>query len=158
MRYHFKAMTADDARDMLRWRYEGEYSLYNITPADYEQEVAFLCDPLNQYFAIYQNDTFIGHVVFGAEGRVAGGDYRADALDIGIGMRPDTTGQGKGTQIIKAVLDFARVHYQPKNFRATIIAWNKRSQKATTNNGFKESSRFKKTGTRQAFIIFTREA
>ena len=95
--------------------------------------------------------------MFHAEARVPGGDYSADALDVGAGMHPEHTGQGKGSQIIGAIVEFGIAHYKAKRLRATIAAWNIRAQKATTNNGFQEQSRFIATKSGKAFIIFTRD-
>lgn len=158
MGLRFETMTVEAAHEMITWRYEGDYSLYNIDAEDIEAELVYMCDPANHYYAIYEAESLIGHVSFYADARVKGGDYSADALDIGIGMRPDTTGKGNGSAIIAEILKFAREQYQPKAFRATIIAWNKRSQKATTNNGFEEVSRFRSDAHDTDFIIFMREA
>lgn len=137
----------------MTWRYEGQYAVYDLHVTDTEAEIANLIDPAQHFFAIYVEDTFIGHAVFHAEARVAGGDYTANALDVGAGMRPDWTGQGKGASIIGAILDFAQVHYRTCKFRATIAAWNQRAQKATIANGFVPVSRFKATQSGKEFII-----
>ncbi|MGB7337725.1 MAG: GNAT family N-acetyltransferase [Phototrophicaceae bacterium] len=158
MDWRFEPMSVEAAHTMIAWRYEDAYSLYNINTDDIEAELIYMCDPVNHYYAIYDNDVLVGHVSFFADAQVKGGDYSADALDIGAGMRPDTTGKGNGTKTIAAILDFARERYQPKAFRATIIEWNKRSQKATTNNGFKEVSRFTSISHDTDFIIFMRDA
>ena len=158
MTFTFKALTADDAREVISWRYDGDYSMYNLNTDDIDKEITYMIDPANHFFAIYEGDELPGHAVFHGEGRVPGGDYSADALDIGAGMRPDFTGKGRGVEVIAAILDFGREHYQPEAFRATIAAWNLRAQKATTDNGFKEVSHFKKTDTDREFIIFMRDA
>lgn len=154
----FKPMNDHAAKEVISWRYDGNYSIYNLTADDLEEEVQYMTNPDNHFFAIYDGVDLIGHAVFHSEGRVPGGDYSADALDVGAGMQPDSTGKGRGAEVIAAILDFAREYYQPEKFRATIAAWNIRAQKATTKNGFKEVSRFKKTGTEREFIIFMRDA
>jgi [ribosomal protein S18]-alanine N-acetyltransferase len=151
-------MNQDAALEFISWRYEGDYAMYNIELEDIESEIAAFLNPENAFFGIYENEELVGHAVFGQEARVPGGDYSAEALDIGAGMRPDWTGQGKGAELISAIIAFAQSQYQPKAFRATIAAWNKRAQKATTKNGFHEISHFKASSTGLEFIIFTREA
>jgi len=158
MKLTFKAITNDAAKEVISWRYDGDYSIYNLNADDLAEEIQYMTDPENHFFAIYEGDDLVGHAVFHGEGRVPGGDYSVDALDVGAGMRPDTTGKGRGSDVIAAILEFGRKHYQPEKFRATIAAWNERAQKATTKNGFKEVSRFKKTGTDREFIIFMRDA
>lgn len=156
MKLTIKALDEASARELISWRYDDDYAMYNVQADDVTSEITYFIDPENHYYAIYEQDEMIGHCVFYGEGRVPGGDYSADALDMGAGMRPDWTGQGKGTAIIAAILDFAREKYQPKTFRATIATWNKRAQKATTNNGFEEMSRFKSEKTGVEFVIFVR--
>ena len=153
----FKALTKEDAKTVVSWRYPDDYSIYNMDADDIDKEADYLINPDNHYYGIYNDTELIGHAVFHTEGRVPGGDYSLDALDIGAGMRPDWTGQGKGADIISAIIDFGREKYQIDAFRATIASWNLRAQKATTNNGFTEISRFKATKTGKEFIIFMRE-
>lgn len=152
-----KPLSKSDARTVISWQYPDEYSIYNANTEDINSEVAYFTDPENHYFGIYEEEDLIGHAVFHAEARVPGGDYEASALDIGAGMRPDYTGQGKGSSIIAEIIEFGREKYQAKVFRATIASWNLRAQKATTNNGFIEVSRFNATNSGKEFIIFIRE-
>ncbi|MEL6307109.1 MAG: GNAT family N-acetyltransferase [Chloroflexota bacterium] len=159
MKLTFKPLTAESARQVISWRYPDDYAMYNIEIADdaLVEEIAYLTDPPNHYFGIYANSELVGHAVFHAEARVPGGDYSEDALDVGAGMRPDWTGQGKGANIIGAIVEFGIVHYDAKRLRATIAAWNTRAQKATTNNGFQEQSRFTASNSGKEFIIFIRD-
>jgi ribosomal-protein-alanine N-acetyltransferase len=152
--YRFEPMTVEAARLMLGWRYAGDYALYNLEAADAEGLAASLADPANRYFAIYDSDELVGHCVFGAEARVPGGDYAADALDFGLGMRPDWTGQGRGTMIVGRVIDFGRARCGPGPVRATVAAWNIRSQRAIRKNGLKKVGRFKHALTGMEFVIF----
>ena len=157
MNLTIKALDKDSARELISWRYEGDYAQYNVQTDDVDSEIAYFIDPENHYYAIYSDDEMVGHCVFHGEGRVPGGDYSIEALDIGAGMRPDWTGQGKGSEIIATIIAFGREQYQAKIFRATIAAWNTRAQKATIKNGFKEISRFKSEKTGMEFIIFLRD-
>jgi ribosomal-protein-alanine N-acetyltransferase len=149
----FRPMTPDAAQAVIGWRYDGRYQMYDIALDDPDD----LADPDNHYFAIYHGDDLVGHAVFRDEARVPGGDYAAEALDIGAGMRPDWTGQGKGAAVIGAILDFARARYAPAAFRATIAAWNLRAVRATAHHGFVEASRFVSSSGVE-FVIFTRPA
>jgi len=153
MKLIFQPMDAESAREMLFWRYEDSYAMYNAQIDHLEAEIAYQCDPTNHYFSIFHGDELVGHCVFHAEARVPGGDYSADALDVGIGMRPDWTGQGRGTDVTAYVLDFARDHYQPKAFRATVAVWNERAQRVCLQNGFQISSQFEHPRTGMEFIV-----
>lgn len=154
MKLTFRPMTHADAREFTSWQYEGDYAMYNLSSDDIEAEAKYMVNPDNHFYAIYDGEDMVGHAVFHGEARVAGGDYSIEALDIGAGMRPDWTGQGKGGNIIAQIMKFGREHYEATAFRATIAAWNKRAQKATTKNGFTEVSRFISERSGKEFIIF----
>lgn len=159
MSYEFKAMTANAARHILGWRYEAPYDLYNLEPEGNPQhEVAYFCDPQNRYYGIWHGERLLGFCCFGPEAQVPGGDYSSPALDIGIGIDPDLTGQGGGAAYVKAVLDFARQHFAPKTFRATIAAFNERAQRACRRNGLMPVQTFHHAKTQQPFIVLIGEA
>lgn len=161
MRYTFKPMDLESARAIFTWRYEHPYSLYNIVvSADkIAVELAFFADPVNRYYRVLDDaGALIGHCCFGAEGQVPGGDYSLDALDLGIGLHPELTGQGHGSKIILAMLDYARESFQPGHFRATIAAFNKRSQRAFIKAGFAQTGDFIRDRDGRQFLIFTRKA
>ncbi|MGJ3238973.1 MAG: GNAT family N-acetyltransferase [Anaerolineae bacterium] len=148
-----KPLSITDAKQILQWRYDGDYRMYNLETDDLDAEAKCLTDPNNHFYGVYVGSELIGHAVFYTEARVPGGSYDADALDIGVGMRPDWTGQGHGAKVIAQILTFAKERYQPKAFRATIARWNHRAQKATQKNGFKIVSSFKATHTGKEFVI-----
>ena len=76
-----------------------------------------------------------------------GGDYSAPALDIGIGLRPDQTGQGLGRIVLARFFEhLLDLGYPPAPLRATIAAFNLRSQRTFLHLGFQETARFQ-TGT-----------
>ncbi len=135
-------MTADYARAIAAWRYTPPYDWYNGDD-DLDDAITYLLNPDFHYYAVLNADgELIAFRCFGADAHVAGGDYSADALDMGGGMRPDLTGQGLGAQIMLAAMAFAREHFQPCAFRATVAAWNTRALKACFNAGYREVSRF----------------
>lgn len=154
-------MDAESARAMLDWHYAAPYAMYNlVTGADgIEAGIAFFVDPQNHYYSI-KNDRgeLLGYCCFGADATVPGGDYSLEALDVGLGMRPDLTGQGRGHEVIAAILAFGRKRFPPARFRATIAAFNRRSQRAFGKIGFVQTSRFNRESDGLEFVIFMREA
>lgn len=83
-----------------------------------------------------ENSELVAYCSFGQDGQVTGADYRDQALDIGMGIRPDLTGRGKGAEYAKAVLEFADSFFKPKAFRVTIAAFNKRAIRVWQKLGF----------------------
>jgi ribosomal-protein-alanine N-acetyltransferase len=143
---NFRPLDAPDARAILAWRYEGPYAVYNPQPPDPDVAVAILTDPANAYFAARdETGALIGFCCFGADAQVPGGNYNdPDPLDIGLGLRPDLTGGGRGLSFLLAVLALGREHFAPTRFRLTVAAFNERAQKVYARAGFRPLGRFRR--------------
>jgi [ribosomal protein S18]-alanine N-acetyltransferase len=158
--FHFKLMTITDARELLSWRYEEPYTLYNIVaqPGKEDELLSFFADPNNQYYSITNDDgVMVASCCFGGDAQVRGGDYSTDAIDVGVGTRPDLTGQGHGHLLVGAILGFGRQQFQPTTFRATIAGFNQRSQRTFIKLGFQQTDRFVRASDLREFRIFMRE-
>ncbi len=94
-----------------------------------------------------------GYCSFGSDGQVPGGDYSAEALDLGMGIRPDLVGQGCGKQYARAVVRYGANQYKAKQLRVTIAEFNKRAQRVWEQLGFKEVEKFVKIGSGEEFTI-----
>lgn len=151
--FSFKPLDTNAAQQMLRWSYEAPYDLYNVDTTDEQNEIDFLTNPAHRYFSIWQRGVLVGFCCFGAEARVPGGDYTDDALDVGMGMRPDLTGQGNGSQYIQAVLNFARVEFEPVQLRATVVAFNERAQRACKKAGLQVTQTFLHAKNQRRFVV-----
>jgi [ribosomal protein S18]-alanine N-acetyltransferase len=134
--YVFRPLAEHDARQLLGWRYQPPFDFYNSYPESLDEDLRELLDPELAYHAILDGGQLVAFCCFGADARVPGGDYRTPALDVGWGMRPDLTGQGRGVALVAAILDHGRMLYAPPAFRATVAAWNTRSQRVCQRNGF----------------------
>lgn len=145
----FRPLDAADARIILSWRYEGPYAVYNPPLTNVDAAVAVLIDPANAYFAARDADeTVIGFCCFGTDAQVPGGDYSDPTpLDVGLGLRPDLTGRGRGAAFLLAVLDFGRARFAPACFRLTVAAFNERARKIYERAGFHTRERFRRGGT-----------
>ena len=93
MRFHVEPMNEVYAEQLTHWHYEPPYQMYNTT-SDQTLIPSFV-DPQNAYYSILDDGEMIAFCCFGKEAQVLGGDYGDVALDIGLGVRPDLTGQGK---------------------------------------------------------------
>src|SRR4051812_47827233 len=100
-RFAIRAMTAEDARDIAAWRYPEPYDFYDSDrdPGD----LALLLDPAGwgvQYFAAddLTDRRLAGFFQF---------KVSDDVVEIGLGLRPDLTGQGLGESLVATGLEFA---------------------------------------------------
>ena len=154
----FRSLRRSDALEILRWKYEPPYDLYNHRPQEEESDLAYVLNPKNGFFSIHdESEEGIGFCSFGPDAQVPGGDYALDAVDIGLGIRPDLAGRGKGAAIIGAVLEFAAARFKPKRWRVTIAAFNKRARKAWAKAGFVETGEFIRKSDGRKFVILSKE-
>lgn len=95
--YRFERMTEHRAREIAeRWRYWPPFDFYDAD-ADTE-DLAELLDPAEWpevFEACLAGDALVGFFSASVSGSVA---------EIGLGLRPDLTGQGRGRRFVEAVL------------------------------------------------------
>jgi RimJ/RimL family protein N-acetyltransferase len=139
MEFTFRPMDRDSAERVVAWRYAAPYDFYNVDAS----AMPALLEPTNAYYvASTADDDLVGFCCFGADARVPGGTYDDTAVDVGIGLRPDLTGRGLGTDFLLTVLAFAGQELGASRFRATIAAFNARSLLVAERTGFVRTSAF----------------
>lgn len=155
--FTFQPMNEASARAIPEWHYDAPYDLYNIAPDDVEKEIQCFLDPQNAYHTITdERGDLVAYCCFGPDGQVPGGDYSAAALDIGLGVRPDLTGQGRGLTYVNAILDFARRAFPPTAFRVTVAEFNQRARRVWEKAGFRPVQSFPRSGDGMPFVILVR--
>ena len=141
----FTPMNEADARAILAWRYDEPYAVYNSPdPAlgpDFDP-LAELVDAGSPYFAVREavdgpDAPPLAFVAYGSACEIGAPETRGLATPyllrpdgsatIGLGLRPDQTGQGRGLALTQAGLDFARERFHPSLFRLYVFAWNQRA-------------------------------
>lgn len=156
----FIPMQPDYARDLLTWRYPPPYDIYNeadVSIQERENIVRFLCDPINHYSAMLdEQGIYIGGCSHGFDAQVEGGDYSEEAMDIGLGVKPEYTGRGFGAEVVRQMLLYYHQLRQPQKFRATIAAFNRRSQRVFEKNGFQRTQTFERPSDGREFYVYTR--
>jgi [ribosomal protein S18]-alanine N-acetyltransferase len=149
-------MTAEAAGTVLAWRYEGIYAFYDADPHDLHDGLQEMLDG-SYYAATDEQGALVGFFCFGAPAQVPGGHlyglYADDALDIGLGMRPDLTGRRLGRDFLTAGLDFARQRFAPATFRLAVAAFNQRAIHLYEKVGFQAVATFV-SPTRRSETVF----
>jgi len=159
MSFSFVPMDEPSAREVVAWSYSAPYDVYNLGSGDVEAAVRVLIDPQYSYYAITSQDgDLVAFCCLGVDARVPGGDYAAPALDIGLGVRPDLTGQGRGITFVNAVLEFAHSKFGSSAFRVTIAGFNVRAQRVWQKAGFCLAQRFERRPDGAPFLVLVREA
>ena len=157
MKLVFHPLQQEQARLMLNWRYPPPYDRYNFDTDIPQATLQYLLDSQNAFYAILNPQTELkGFCSFGPDGQVPGGAYPDNALDIGMGIRPDLVGQGHGKQYAEAVADYGATRYNTQRLRVTIAAFNHRAQRVWQGLGFLPVERFVKANSEETFVVMTR--
>jgi len=131
-------MTQADFDAMASWRYEPPYDFY-------DGDVEPVLNP-ERFFAARDDDgDLIGHFYF---------EEKPDALEYGLGLRPDLTGRGFGLDFFNAGLAFGRERYRPPYVRLFVAAFNERAVKVYERAGFRETGRHTRSFERWGEVPF----
>ena len=129
-RYLFRQMDDADAREISGWRYAPPYDFYDAT-AD-PDDLAELLAPQSRrdvYFSALDGEhRLIGFFQF---------EKTSEAVDVGLGLRPDLTGRGLGTGFVLAGLEFARERFSPRRFILSVATFNGRAIGVYERAGFR---------------------
>jgi [ribosomal protein S18]-alanine N-acetyltransferase len=127
------AMTESDAHAVAGWRYSGPYAFYNWST--FPDDVQELLDPVGWgtvfFVARDRCDGLVGYFDFHPAGRSDAG-----SLDVGLGMRPDLTGRGRGRQFVASGLSFAAERFRPRRFVLRVATFNVRAIRVYEAVGF----------------------
>jgi ribosomal-protein-alanine N-acetyltransferase len=134
--WHTRLLTLEDARTICRWQYPAPLDLYNATDVD-----AFL-EPQNHYHAVLRGDALAGFFCLGADARVPGGKYSSSGTDLGLGMRPELTGQGLGRTFFRVILEATQAAGVVRPLRLTVAAFNERAIHLYEAFGFRVERHF----------------
>jgi len=159
MEITFKPLDEAGAREIFTWQYPPPYDIYNLPEEKVDQELSFFLDTGNGYHGLWDSSgRLAAFCVFGTDARVPGGDYSRDALDIGFGLLPSLTGQGKSQPYLKAVLRCAAARWEPAAFRVTIAGFNQRARRAWEKLGFQTVETFPRERDQQPFVVMIASA
>ncbi len=158
MSLFFEPMDMACANQLVHWRYDPPYDLYNSMPSatatKTEAVILWFANPQNGYYSVLNiHGELVAFCCFGEDAQVPGGDYANIALDVGLGVRPDLTGQGQGQKYIAAVLNFAQSKFYPILFRVTIAAFNKRALQVWKKAGFQQVQTFQARADGRLFVV-----
>lgn len=121
MEMKFRKPTEIDAADIATWKYEGEYSFYDNDKTEAKLQWARnIHNEENVFVACNEENEMICNFSF---------RYDEDEGDyvFGIQMRPNLTGKGMGTDIVRAILDFGRDKYKYDRVGLLVAKFNKRA-------------------------------
>jgi ribosomal-protein-alanine N-acetyltransferase len=130
MRFVVRDFAREDAQAVVAWRYPPPYDVYD--EENDPDDMAQLLDETSWpgvFFAVDDHDTgsLSGFLELHHDGR---------EVEVGLGMRPDLTGQGLGPSFVEAALAFARDRWSPSTFALDVFPWNERAIRTYEHAGF----------------------
>jgi ribosomal-protein-alanine N-acetyltransferase len=151
--YRFRLMTGEEASRISGWHYEPPYDFYDARSDP--DDLAELLDPKRRkdaYFSAFdEGGVLVGFFQFEREG---------STVDVGLGMRPDLTGQGLGIGYLLAGLEFARERFEPERFTLSVATFNERAIQVYERAGFRRNTVYSHytSGGEHLFLSMAREA
>ncbi|HEU5348286.1 MAG TPA: GNAT family N-acetyltransferase [Ktedonobacterales bacterium] len=139
----FHAITAEAAQTLTSWRYPAPYDTYNVSIGDEQAALTEMLDARSPWFVAFDADGApMGYCCFGTAAAVGWqGEPRLwttddKTLSIGLGLRPDLTGQHLGLPFFTAIMDFAAEQFAPEAFRLFVLPFNRRAIRVYERAGF----------------------
>lgn len=128
----FRRLTVREAIAASRWRYPGDYAMYNLGMIPLAigalmSTPAFTSSRITCYAIATPSDPLIG--VFSLI-------WRGSDVEMGIGLRPDINGHGLGLAAMRLGMEEARERYAPKTFSLNVATFNRRAVSVYERAGF----------------------
>lgn len=124
--------TEEHAIEITNWKYEGEYSIYNLPSWNEikKNNLSLAKEDKRKNFISFIDDNkeLIGFINLLDKG---------SSIFFGIGIKPDYCGMGIGKEIISLGLEECRNKYSTKPVVLEVRTWNKRAVKCYESQGFK---------------------
>lgn len=128
-------MTETDAKSISAWRYEEKLSFYDGDGSTDEL--------LNgEYRAVYCDSELIGFYCYGESACVGGYAYDRQAIDMGLGLRPDSVGKGLGRAFVQKGIEQAQAEFPGREIRLTVACFNEVATRVYAQLGFEMEARF----------------
>ena len=117
--FWIQPMSQDSANQIAAWTYPAPYDFYDMV-ADEEDLAQLLSQSIrdNTYFEVIRNGALFGFATFFS---------KKDHLEIGLGMKPDQTGQGLGVNFYQAIEDYARKNFDCQVLQLSVASFNQRA-------------------------------
>ncbi len=127
-RFSIRPMERADAEAIADWHYDPPYDFYDFRGDP--EDLGELLDPgawVDDYHAVDVDGELGGFFSFKKHG---------DAIEVGLGLRPDLAGKALGVEFVEAGLDYARRKWGPREFWLDVATFNERAKKVYERAGF----------------------
>lgn len=133
MKFITSILTEDMAKEIFKWKYSGEYSVYNLPKWNVAKRLKFgLTDKEKrekEFVALVDKEYNIcGYFRLREED---------GEITIGVGLRPILCGQGLGKELMEYAKKECNKRYGYKKIRLEVRSFNRRAIKCYESVGFK---------------------
>lgn len=149
MRFKISKMNQKEAMEIAdNWKYNDEYAFYDMTadPEDYEEIVNELKRGDN-YFSVIKDDSLYGFFCISEDNN--------NNIEVGLGMKPEYTGLGKGLEFVNLIIEYVKSNYKNKTIILDVASFNERAIKVYERAGFckKGKTMVSTNGEKYEFVI-----
>jgi ribosomal-protein-alanine N-acetyltransferase len=129
MQFEFKPMNELYANEVVSWKYEGEYSVYDVDKNKTDIDDLLNSEEYHCFVAVDDYDEPLGFLEC---------TFDEEVLEIANFLRPDLTGKGIGADFISACIDFSIEHfdYTGDSVKLIVQNFNRRAIKVYERIGF----------------------
>lgn len=132
MDYVITNMNDDIVREIISWRYEGNYAEYNMDSYEQlkERGSSILKPEKSQnYLCYFKDNELVGYTNITKKPN--------GELFLGIGLAPKYCGKGLGNSILENSIEDAKNRYPGCKITLQVRSWNERARKCYEKAGFK---------------------
>jgi [ribosomal protein S18]-alanine N-acetyltransferase len=141
-----RPFTETEAARVAGWRHPPPFDVYGSADAGLFQRRG--PDGEGYYPAVDDDGRLVAFAVIGAEARVLGQEPADGVVDVGMGVRPDLTGRGRGGALVGQVVALAAEMTGATAALAAVAVFNERSLALCRTAGFRDVRRFAGPGER----------
>jgi RimJ/RimL family protein N-acetyltransferase len=131
-------LTSAETEALAGWRYEPLYDFYD---GDFDP----VLNPERYFIARDETDELVGFYYF---------EQKDDALEYGLGLRPELVGHGLGPDFVQVGLEFGRDRFRPQRVILSVAAFNERARLVYERAGFHGVGRHIRTFQRWGDVEF----
>lgn len=113
-----------------KWHYKDRYSFYDMEndPEDFEEIITLALRDDKYYQVLNDKDELVGYFCLER--------LSEKKVEVGLGLRPDLTGQGLGFNFVKGIEAFIQDNFNYKVIVLSVASFNKRAIKVYQRAGF----------------------
>lgn len=114
-----------------KWHYNDRYSFYDMEndPEDFEEIITPALRDDKYYQVLNDKDELVGYFCLER--------LSEKKVEVGLGLRPDLTGQGLGLEFVKGIEAFIQDNFDDEIIVLSVASFNKRAIKVYQRAGFK---------------------